>query len=219
MRTYLSLSVFALFCTLGAFGQSMIPNYSSYASTSRGTDGIVHVTETITGYTQCSPTCPVGFHQPHIAYKVKNVNTGVIEQNQTVSLGSYGPAQNINVSWTVNIQPTDPCLAAGFQCEIDFTGTVFCTVIGNNLYNGTTTKHGSIKTAYWGPPVTITNDVCYYGSLACTAGTHATCPNGTGVTFVPACPAYVKADWLVMDGGQCVPPALINAATGPGPCN
>jgi len=75
-----------------------------------------------------------------------------------------------------------------------------------------------ISTTYWGPPVTKTNDLCYWGSLACSAGTTATCTHGYGFTFAPACPNYVKAEWLVVNG-SCVPIPYVQAASGPGPCD
>jgi hypothetical protein len=169
VRTWLSLAVVVLSSAGGLFGQaSMIPNYSSYTTKTAGTDGTAHVTQTITGYTQCSPICPNGLHQPHIAYKVTNVNTGVIEQNNTVSLGSFAPGANLNVSWTVNISPTDPCLALGDQCRIDFTGTVFCTVIGANLFNSVAGGLVRLSNTTWGPPpIKVGSDGCVYNVLAC----------------------------------------------------
>ena len=75
-----------------------------------------------------------------------------------------------------------------------------------------------ISTTYWGPPVTRINDLCYWGSLACSAGTTATCTHGYGLTFAPACPDYVKAEWLVVNGA-CVPVPYVQAASGAGPCD
>ncbi|MGO9210528.1 MAG: hypothetical protein ACLPXM_17345 [Terriglobales bacterium] len=74
-----------------------------------------------------------------------------------------------------------------------------------------------ISTTYWGPPVVQTKDVCYWGSLACSVGT-PTCTTGIGVVFVPVCPAYVEANYLVISG-QCFGVHLLTQASGPGPCN
>jgi hypothetical protein len=76
------------------------------------------------------------------------------------------------------------------------------------------------RTAYWGPPVMVQGDKCFYSGLACNPGTTATCTGGygvTGITFVPNCPQYVKAQWLVVFG-SCWHPAYTTAATGPGNC-
>jgi hypothetical protein len=77
-------------------------------------------------------------------FKVTNVNSGAVEQNNTVSLGSYAPGANINVFWTVNIAPNDACFGAGDQCRVDFVANIYCTVIGSNLFNGFATGYISI---------------------------------------------------------------------------
>ena len=77
----------------------------------------------------------------------------------------------------------------------------------------------SIKDSYWGPPVTVQGDKCFYGSLACNPGTTATCTSGYGFTFVPNCPNYVHAQFLYVLG-ECWKPAIfVSSATGAGNCN
>lgn len=79
----------------------------------------------------------------------------------------------------------------------------------------------AIKDSYWGPPVMIQGDKCFYGSLACNPGTSATCsgPPG-GINLAPGCPNYVHTRWLYAFG-QCWPPAISSKAQpqGPGDCN
>ncbi len=74
------------------------------------------------------------------------------------------------------------------------------------------------STTYRGPPVVQTKDVCYWGSLACSVGT-PTCTTGIGVVFVPVCPAYVKANYLVINGSYCLGIHELTPASGPGPCD
>lgn len=93
--------------------------------------------------------------------------------------------------------------------EVDFA---FCGSATASLSSGI-----SIKKTTWGPPPIVTNDQCIYVTLACAFGT-PTCKSATpGITFVPSCPSYMLAQYLVVNG-TCEF-ALGTAATGPGECN
>ncbi len=76
----------------------------------------------------------------------------------------------------------------------------------------------SIRTTYYGPPVTLEDDECTWHSTACSSGTHPTCPFGWSFGFVNNCPNYIKGKFLVV-AGECLPLDWVQAASGPGPCN
>jgi hypothetical protein len=59
--------------------------------------------------------------------------------------------------------------------------------------------------------------ICTYDNLACTSGT-PTCTSGIAIPLVNACPQYVLAAWLVLNGSTCVV-SFVSAATGGGVCN
>ena len=191
-------------------GVVMTRNYSSYATAS--TDGArIYTSVLIDGSASCTPTpsCPCGSatHTP----KAENVIGGV---------GGWGSGTPQCVNCYLSYQNNQNIVATHAQ-NYQFTsdGEVVCSLAGTFFNSGGVTNL-SIRDSYWGPPVTITKDQCYYGSLACSPGTTATCPNGTGVTFVPACPPYVHAEWLY-DTAMCqfISPPLVNPAKGPGACN
>ena len=190
-------------------GVVMTRNYSSYATES--TNGTrIYTSAVVDGSASCSPTisCPCGSatHTP----KVENVIGGV---------GGWGSGTPQCVNCYLSYQNNQNIAATpGVNYTFNWDGEVVCSLAGV-FYSVGGTDTLSLRVSYWGPPVTITNDSCYYGSLACSPGTTATCPSGTGVTFAPACPAYVRAEWLVRNGTQCIPPALISSATGAGPCS
>ena len=110
-------------------------------------------------------------------------------------------------SYSITFSPPFPQEAVEF-CVACSGGDVNVTPVSLNV---------RISTTFWGPPVTVTNNVCFWGSLACSSGT-PTCRTGIGVSFFPSCPNYVKANYLVINGG-CFGVHLTSAATGPGPCD
>jgi len=128
----------------------------------------------------------------------------------------YGPGvppQNyISVTNNQSVQG-----AEGGVYEDDTTEAVNCTV-GGLVFVANINKVFRIAATYWGPPVVKNGDLCYWSSNACSAGTTPTCTATFGLTFAPACPNYVKLDFLVVDG-VCIGHGFIHAETGPGPCS
>ncbi|MFI5090504.1 MAG: hypothetical protein ACHP7P_10640 [Terriglobales bacterium] len=111
-----------------------------------------------------------------------------------------------------------PCFI-GINCpyplpQLEYPGVDTETI---SVFSALSEQLVRISTTWWGPPVVQTKDVCYWGSLACSAGT-PTCTTGIGVVFVPVCPAYVEANYLVING-QCFGVHPLTEASGPGPCN
>jgi hypothetical protein len=134
--------------------------------------------------------------------------------------GHVNPNSYISVTNSQTLDdPTD-----GTDYAVNSDEEVFCSGVGGLVYlqdPGPTVLR--IATTYFGPPVVQTDDKCYWGSLACSPGTHPTCQVGSGYTFAPTCPQYVKTDYLVVNTGVtapvCIGIGLIFAASGPGPCN
>jgi hypothetical protein len=216
MRITTLLFTSLVFFAVNTVAQSMIPNYTTYNNVTNGTTGAV-ITQTISGYTQCSPTCPVGgVHKPSIGYKVKNVNTGAIEQNQTVALGSYAPNFNMNVSVTINIAFNDPCLATGDVCEVDTTPLVFCTAIANNIFNGGTPVLSITSKVATYALQTVNGDGSVTFRLQCPAGTTSTC--GAAILTGSQPTLWAEEYSLVFERGgvnHCLPFYLIQYFNGP----
>jgi hypothetical protein len=119
---------------------------------------------------------------------------------------TFNPPDN-GQSYSITLSPPFPQEAVEF-CVACSGGDVNVIPVSLNV---------RISTTFWGPPVTVTNDVCFWGSLACSSGT-PTCRTGIGISFFPSCPNYVKANYLVING-SCLGVHLTSAATGPGPCD
>jgi hypothetical protein len=189
-------------------GWAMTPQYSAYLNHAVDASHI-YATGVVDGSTLCDPNCPPGAMHTGKVYLQLGSSGGSWVYGNRVTPPTYLSVSN---SRTINATP-------GVVYPESDTKNVNCSIVGNFFNSGGTTGL-SLRTSYWGPPVTIVGNTCYYGSLACSPGTTATCPNGTGVTFVPACPPYVKAEWLYDTGkGQCIPPAVVSSAKGPGACD
>lgn len=78
-----------------------------------------------------------------------------------------------------------------------------------------------IHQTYYGPPPQVVYHTgfveCDYTNLACSSGTPK-CTSGAGGSFtMGGCPAYLRVDWLVVNG-SCIF-SLPHEVGGPGPCN
>ncbi|HEY2915036.1 MAG TPA: hypothetical protein VGK21_16840 [Candidatus Angelobacter sp.] len=109
---------------------------------------------------------------------------------------------------TVNISPPFPQELTQF-CDACSSGDVTVLATGSIFLR--------IALTSWGPPPTVSGDACSWSNLACQTGS-PTCRGGFAVIFVPGCPSYVLQETLVV-GGVCIPPSVVSAASGPGPCN
>lgn len=173
----------------------------------------VTVASTVQGYTQVGYVPPSIYHQPQITITVRNSAGAIIAGGST----HYGPM--VQPSANVNYSASEAfVIASGDNDAVTENDLVYCSLANSPFSSAAFTDTLRLTVSYWGPPVTIQNNLCYYGSLVCTPPTTATCPNGYGITFVPACPAYVRAEWLVSNVEGCIV-SLVNAATGPGPCS
>jgi len=186
---------------LALSGKSMA-GYSSYVNISPGANNMIYSTALVDGSAYpMAGAC----HTPKV-YNVLNGTGGWAS-------GGCAPPQNY-ISFQ-NMQQTHG--TPGVAYTNNTIEQVICTIAGL-FFNTTINVSISLRVSYWGPPVTIQNDLCYWGSLACTPGTTATCTRGFGITFAPACPQYVKATWAVVNG-SCIPVPYVEEATGPGPCD
>ncbi|HTF67110.1 MAG TPA: hypothetical protein VK638_30940 [Edaphobacter sp.] len=75
-----------------------------------------------------------------------------------------------------------------------------------------------IASTYWSNPITLPTGECHYANLACATGA-PTCTASVGLSFTTGCPAYIRADTLVINGSCIGPATLAFTASGPGPCN
>jgi hypothetical protein len=204
------LSVFGCVRFAAAQGCDMGTNYSTYSSAWNDENNI-YTSVLLDGSGSCNPLpgcpCDTTVHTPSLYNRLGS--TGGWEQGPSGCPSCYLSYQNNkSVSTAPNV---------GFTWEK--SGQVICSVAGLIYSMAFQPNSLSLRVSYWGPPVTRSGNTCYWGSLACTAGTTATCTTGYGIIFVPNCPDYIKATWLVYDGTNCVPPAFVTTATGPGPCS
>jgi hypothetical protein len=136
-----------------------------------------------------------------------NSSLAHITNNGAGDIVTFTPP-NDGQTYSVNIYPPYPTEVTQF-CVACSGGEVNVSSISNVLIR--------IALTSWGPPPRVSNDVCSWSNLACQTGS-PTCTGGFGVIFVPGCPNYVLQETLVV-GGVCIPPSVISAASGPGPCN
>lgn len=151
------------------------------------------------------PGCPA----QHSFYVTNQLN-GSGPSNLHQGTWSYAQYVNLSQSWQAPYQK-------GVSIASSSGGYISCNIIGT-FFAFSVSEVFRIATTYRGPPVSVHFDVCYWGSVACSSGT-PTCTSGVGFIFVPSCPNYVAAEFLVANG-ICLPVALkMTAASGPGPCN
>jgi len=195
----------------------MTYNYSSYVHYSADRTHI-YATAVVDGSATCNNThiqslnCSAIYHQGKVNLTIGNtggwVYGGQVNPNSYISVTNSQTLANpaFNTDYTLNSAEEVFCSGAVALVFLQGGPTVF-----------------RIATTYFGPPVVETGDKCYWGSLACSAGTQPTCKAGSGYTFAPACPQYVRTDYLVVNNGITAPVCIsigdIFAATGPGPCN
>jgi len=196
---------FLMTMSLAAQALAMTPQYSSYVNYSIDASHI-YATAVVDGSTSCDPNCPLGAMHTGKVYLHLGSTGGWVNGN-TVTPPTYLSVSN---SQTINATP-------GVNYAESDEEEVYCSGLGSNIFQEGGGPLLKLTTTYWGPPVTEQNNKCYWGSLACSAGTTATCKGGTAIAFVPSCPQYVKATWLVV-GGVCT--VFVGAAaTGPGACD
>jgi hypothetical protein len=217
---------------VGSCPGQMTTNYDTYNTYSVDSNLVIYQTVVVEGYTStpsgnCNTTCCQSTPYPPYYNCWSCPIPGCVGSTHTPSiyniLGGVG-------GWTTG-PPADPFAYQSFQTTIQLQA-----VHGQN-YGGSTEAQISCSVAgtifdvggpilawfteaFWGPPVSIAPDgTCYWGSLACKAGTTATCTVGKGIPILNpiGCPNYVQATWLVVNGGCVVP--VLTAAGGPGDCN
>ena len=194
---------------------SFQPDFSEYVSeTTDGTyiytsvtfDGTGDMTITNPGSPSCPPGTPV-----HTAYTENYLSwTGG-------SQGGWSPGQSgcpdCYFSSTNNQSING---SSGDDYSFTWGAEAICSVAGTFFNTGGNIKARIAQTS-WGPPPTELNDQCYYTLLACSSG-KPTCSAVEGITFVPACPKYMKGETLVLNG-VCIYPTIGVEAGGPGSCN
>lgn len=155
-----------------------------------------------------------------------SVTASVGTRSQTTQGQWLTPNIYINLNASVTLDTNlDTCLLNGPGCADESSDSVTCTV-GGLVYAFQESGPPLLRIAstYFGPPVVVGGDnKCFWGSLACSAGTQPTCRAGSGYLFAPKCPDYVKTDYLVINNGVtapvCIAIGFIIAEAGPGPCD
>jgi hypothetical protein len=195
----------------------MTYNYSSYVQYSADATHI-YATAVVDGSATCN-----NIH-------IQSLNCAIYHQGKVyLTLGNtggwvYGAQVNPNSYISVTNSQTLANPADNTDYTVNADEEVFCSgIVGLVFFQGGPTVL-RIASTYFGPPVVVGGgDKCYWGSLACSAGTQPTCKAGSGYLFAPKCPNYVKTDYLVVNNGitapVCIGIGLIFAETGPGPCD
>lgn len=195
------------------------PSLSSYTNlaidetniyTAVGVDG--------NGVMTTSGSCPnlsSIYHYSIILNSIGGVSSGWVSGSQTCPDCYISDEQDEQL-------PYDPSATYTFNWEAD----VSCSMAGTFFSTFGNIPILELRTAFWGPPVSISPDgTCYWGSLACNAGTTPTCTTGKGIPLRGeiGCPDYIRATWVVtidLTTGKatCQVPVLTKAS-GPGDCN